>query len=194
MMKSLSILSVLLLSSSISLAGSDHHHHHHKKQKRHHKAHVHGSGKLMIAASGDTLNVELELPAHDIIGFEHKPKNDKQKELLTKAVARLKQISENIEISKNANCLPKEKAKVDSPLIGKNHDHHHDHHKKNDEHSEFKVSYHFKCKNMKNLTWVKILSFKHFKNMENLKAMAVMDSGQFSGSLNAKKVVFKLEK
>ncbi|MCB1509334.1 MAG: DUF2796 domain-containing protein [Hyphomicrobiaceae bacterium] len=59
-------------------------------QGRHeHGPHVHGHGTLNIAIEGSKVSMSLEVPGADIVGFEHKPKTDKQKAALVAAKAAL---------------------------------------------------------------------------------------------------------
>ena len=47
--------------------------HAHDHEKRQLDSHEHGVSTLKIAIEGKELNMELESPANDIIGFEHAP-------------------------------------------------------------------------------------------------------------------------
>ena len=48
----------------------------HKDEHRHHEAHEHGSGQLNVALDGKKLIIELIVPAMNVVGFEHPPRND----------------------------------------------------------------------------------------------------------------------
>lgn len=48
-------------------------------------AHMHGDGLLTIAVEGNTLAMELESPAMDIVGFEHEPSTDEQRAVVAAA-------------------------------------------------------------------------------------------------------------
>ncbi len=52
--------------------------------------HVHGLGTLQLVMEGNRLTIELCLPAMDVVGFEHAPREAKHKEAVKKAVALLK--------------------------------------------------------------------------------------------------------
>ena len=47
--------------------------------------HQHGHGRLNIAIEGSRVSMELEVPAHDIVGFEHQPNTPEQKAAIEKA-------------------------------------------------------------------------------------------------------------
>ena len=45
-------------------------------------AHSHGRAKLRVATDGNLLTLEFESPLENLVGFEHAPRNDKQKAAL----------------------------------------------------------------------------------------------------------------
>ena len=51
----------------------------------HGKKHVHGEGRLDVAVDKGNLSLNLELPLDVAVGFEKKPKNDKEKATLEAA-------------------------------------------------------------------------------------------------------------
>ena len=63
---------------------SDKHEHGEKRQL---DSHEHGVSVLKIAAEKNMIEMELESPADDIVGFEHAPENEKQKSQINKALA-----------------------------------------------------------------------------------------------------------
>src|SRR5690606_13397733 len=66
--------------------------------------HVHGQGNLDLAMAGGTLLVELSLPAADVVGFEHAPRDDDQKALVKDALARLGKGTNVLEPAPAAAC------------------------------------------------------------------------------------------
>lgn len=52
------------------------------KKHREHKAHSHGHAELSIAFDSLVGQVEFKSPAESIVGFEHQPKSDKDKQKL----------------------------------------------------------------------------------------------------------------
>lgn len=56
-----------------------------EKKHREHKAHSHGSAELSIAFDSLVGQLEFKSPAESIVGFEHQPKTDKDKQKLTTA-------------------------------------------------------------------------------------------------------------
>ena len=50
-------------------------------------AHNHGYGNLNVAIDGQTVALELDTPAYNIVGFEHSPETDKDKATFKKALS-----------------------------------------------------------------------------------------------------------
>jgi hypothetical protein len=55
-----------------------------------HSAHVHGVVKLNLAVEGNKLSAELEAPLDSLLGFEHRPRTDAQRQAGQAAVQQLK--------------------------------------------------------------------------------------------------------
>ncbi|WP_319380644.1 DUF2796 domain-containing protein [Thiomicrorhabdus sp.] len=70
-----SLIPLLLLFVTPVFADDDHHHHHE------HGAHEHGIAEMDIAIAGKQLMIDLESPAHNLLGFEHAPQTKQQKTL-----------------------------------------------------------------------------------------------------------------
>ena len=73
---------LLLLAGTVLPALADEH--------RHHGAHEHGVGILNIAQEGPGLQIELDSPAVNIVGFEHAPNSEEEHEALDSELARLR--------------------------------------------------------------------------------------------------------
>jgi hypothetical protein len=54
------------------------------------EAHVHGQGHLDVAVDEATLTIELEGPLDSIVGFERKPRNDKERAAVQRAAQKLR--------------------------------------------------------------------------------------------------------
>ena len=55
-------------------------------ERREHDAHEHGHGALDIVVEGEELVIELRIPAVNVVGFEHAPKDDAEREAIRKAL------------------------------------------------------------------------------------------------------------
>jgi len=68
------------------------------------KAHVHGSGTLNIAIEGAVLEMELQAPGFDIVGFEHAAATEADKAKLKAAYALFKAPMQLFRLSSGAVC------------------------------------------------------------------------------------------
>lgn len=154
-------------------------------------AHTHGEATLLMVYDQDRLQLELETPAANILGFEHAPKNKDQKERYKKALQVLNSPAELFTIKPEcsldgseieapfaeARHADKPHAKVeDHAAEHKEHDNHdhdegHEEHHDNDhqEHEDFIVRYEWVCKSAKELK-VTLNLFAHFPGFEKITA------------------------
>ena len=77
----------LYYSAQAFAAEKGHSNKHEDGEKRQLDSHEHGVSVLKIAAEKNMIEMELESPADDIVGFEHAPENEKQKSQINKALA-----------------------------------------------------------------------------------------------------------
>ena len=164
--------------------------------------HQHGVGKLNVAVQGDHLEIEIETPGADIVGFENKPKTEEQRRLVQDAAKALRDAGALFVFPATAGCILKD-AEVESDLLvfdrgnhgDKHHsekhhdDKHHDekhHSDKHDEevHAEFHAHYHFVCKNP--ITHVDLRYFEMFPRAEVLSAQTLTATGQRKQKLTRK--------
>lgn len=163
--------------------------------KRHHKAHSHGEGKLTLAIDGPSLEIEIEVPANDIVGFEHQATTESQKKSVLRVEAQLKKAEQMIGVPDKAQCTLV-KAQVNSSLNEKSDKHHHgDHHdEKKETHSEFHINYKFKCEAPEYLSRVTVNLFKFFPSLKELKGQAVTMTGQFAKEVTSRSNTFSFTK
>lgn len=163
--------------------------------------HVHGLSELTIAMEGDSLEIQFESPAMNLIGFEHRATSNKDIASVKKAESILNQ-PESLFILSGANCKPI-KTTVDISSLIEEHDHHaeshkdhhddhedHDDHKDHDDHeshSEMVANYSYSCKELTKLSSIKVALFDAFPGIHKINAMWVMNSKQGSATLTAKK-------
>ena len=74
-------------------ADSHSHHHHDHADAGAASAHVHGEVMLQLALQGNDLQMQLESPAMNIVGFEHRASTPKQIESVAAAEAKLRQVT-----------------------------------------------------------------------------------------------------
>ena len=85
MKKAYSQIAALLLSSMLTAASHSEHNHSDKHPAPAQQAHLHGIAKLTLVLEGDALEISLESPAANIVGFEHQAISEKHIKAVEKA-------------------------------------------------------------------------------------------------------------
>lgn len=185
------LISIALL-TAIALPASAH------SPRRKVDAHSHGEGKLAIAIDGTRLQMELEAPASDIVGFEHAPKTAAQKKALADAKDKLSQGEALFVLAPAAGCklvsaavegvgalaeAVKGEAAKDKPAA-KDGEH--------GAHSELRVIYAFDCAAIDKLGSIAFDYFKTFKGADKLDVTVIGPKGQSSFAVSRKKPVLDL--
>ena len=127
------------------------------------KAHEHGVGTLTIAVEGNDVEIELTVPGSDVVGFEHVPSSDIERQAVTSGAKSLHDVDGIINLASEAKCQS-ENVRVTSDLMeDKKGDH-------KEVHGEFVARYHFHCDNPKQLTSATLGFFKAFPSAHELEA------------------------
>lgn len=112
-------------------------------------AHEHGHGRLSIAIEGTRLDIELEAPGADIVGFENEARSSEEKAVLERARATLGRAEAIFKLPEAAGCR---QVAVDVDLAGEHGDAHgggSDHTGRSDHegagHSEAHATYAIEC-------------------------------------------------
>ncbi|ANO31953.1 zinc-binding protein [Vibrio breoganii] len=194
---------------------------HAEENFRQHSAHVHGSVEFNIAQDGQDLLVEILAPGADVVGFEHAPNNDEQRQALEKALTQLNAADSILKMSSAAGC-ELSTAQVSHTLGGDDdhdghdhgdhadeHDHdahgHDDHADKHDHdahghddhdhsggHGEFNIAYQYQCKDVSKLTEIDSDWFKLFSGTQTIRVNLLTDSAQIATELTKGNTVIKL--
>ena len=96
---------------------------------REHGPHEHGHGTLDVAVEGEDLVIELRMPGVNVVGFEHAPGTDAEREAVRQALARFRDPAAVLVPSPGAEC---ESERVEAALEIMGHEDSHDH----DEHHD----------------------------------------------------------
>lgn len=167
MMSKLTLLSLVLLS-------------HPTFAKKNLHSHEHGHVELSIAYEKNNAEIELETPADSFFGFEHAPKNDKEKAIVEKAKKTWENLlSEIIIFPKDLNCQASEiefKHSVESKTSHDKHD---------GDHSEVEASAKITCAKDLAGANVDVFFIGKFPKAKKLKLEVV---GNKSQSITLKKV------
>jgi hypothetical protein len=159
---------------------------------RQHDAHEHGAAMLGLAQEGNTLQIELDSPAFNILGFEYAPGTAEEKETLVSAINVLNSGERLFSFPKSAKC-----SLVDSDVhsnlleseLDDEHEAHddHDHDEVHDEHkghSDLEVVWSFNCLSPDDLKEIEITLFSEFKNLTDLDVDYITNTGQGSVELS----------
>lgn len=146
-------------------------------------AHAHGTGKLGIAIERRTVEIELEAPGSDIVGFEHAAKTTEQKQAVAQARSMLAKSSALFKLPDAAGCK-QTSAKV-KLVGGGSHAHGHGHNhgkdakgKETTPHSEFHAEYKFSCAKPELIQSIDLDYFKSFPRAEVLEVTLIGPAGQ----------------
>ncbi|MDH5368544.1 MAG: DUF2796 domain-containing protein [Gammaproteobacteria bacterium] len=178
------ILSAVSLTVSPVALSSERNHH----EQREHGAHEHGSATLNIAIEENSLHIELESPAMNIVGFEHAASNEKQNTTVTQATQALKEAPKQFVLPAAAQCILAE-AHVESPLLNNQHNKK----KHAEKHSEFHASYIFNCKNVSALNTINVRLFETFKGMNDIDVQLISSQGQTTKELTKNRPILVIK-
>lgn len=161
-------------------------------------AHEHGVGRLNAALDGQTLELELESPAMNLMGFEHAATTDADKAKVAAVRAQLEKPLVLFNLPKAAGCVIATQ-ELESPLFGDkpdadDHDEEdakdgHEHHR---DHSEIHAHYQFSCSApgaLKTLDLANI--FNTFPATQKIQVQLISPSGQQGVEVTAKAAALK---
>lgn len=187
---SASLIAVCMLISSDGLAGMDE-----PATVRHHDAHVHGEASGNLTQDGAVVRLELEIPGVNLVGFEHPPRNQDQRDQLALALSVVRAGSwlaldgrgrcelDSIEAhthgfdddSHDGDKHPAHDHHQDDGHHKHDHhghdhhDHKHDHdHPQRHDHAEFQVVVFWQCEAADRLRWVEVDLFSDFPGNQRI--------------------------
>ena len=162
------------------------------------KAHEHGKAQLMIAAEGNQVFIELESPADNLLGFEHRPKTAKQKAQVKQVLQRLGRYHALVDFAW-PGCEQVD-AKVESPFAHKHahehkHSHHHGHHDEEsaEGHADFHLSYSLKCSQLTLPATLEVTAFKSFHRFDEIDVKWVVSGSQGSQKTSAAAALINIQ-
>jgi ABC-type nickel/cobalt efflux system permease component RcnA len=169
---------------------------------RQHGAHQHGSGELRVVIEGQQLQIQLESPAMNLVGFEHQPRNDAQKKALRDMTATLRDAGQVFALPAQAQCALKGvelKGELVNAKAGHKHGHKHEHKHKHghghkheskhtdDDHSDIEATYRYTCAQPGALRDIDVKLFALFPKTDKLKLTLIGPKGQTAGELTRAK-------
>lgn len=161
----------------LPLAASAHEHHDH--DHGHHDSlgkHEHGVAELNLALDGQSLEIELDSPAVNLVGFEHAASSDADKARLASARASLEQPLRLFNLPAQAACSVLE-VDLESPLFGNDEPGHHGH-------SDIEAEYKLHCAAPDKLASIDLGAFfSTFPGTEKLRVQLIGPNGQHGAEL-----------
>lgn len=149
-------------------------------QHRHQEAHEHGVGHLDVAFDGGNLELQLEGPGENFVGFEHAPATAQEMAAVRVAEQRMRKATALFSLPAAAGCTLR-RAAVTPPAAAKTSgvgDEHHD---------EWAASYAFACKTptaLKELDAAGV--FRAFPDTRELQVQVIGPAGQTGLTLTPK--------
>lgn len=155
---------------------------------RQHWAHVHGYVIYNIAQDQDNLLIDIHASGIDVVGFEHKVSNKKENEIFNKTTRLLKASRAILYINPQAGCQQtigavdidniqatlKQNSKINNPFV--------DH----SSHSNFTITYQFKCSTPQYLRSIQTSWFEHFPSTKLITVNYLTDRNQNATELTRK--------
>ena len=178
MIRAISVAATILASSAPGAAESE----------RQLGPHQHGHGSLNLAVEGQTVQMELEVPGVDIVGFEYEAKTAEDRAKMEAAEKKLAQPLALFVLPGKAGCKVTS-AKVS---IARESETDHDAHEHEDhahrpkpteheaEHSEFHAEYALSCSNVAAITTISFPYFDAFPNSAELAVTLITEKSQES--------------
>lgn len=185
------LIAALLLSSMLTAASQSQHNHSDKHPAPAQQAHLHGIATLTLALEGDALEISLESPAANIVGFEHQATSENHIKAVEKARASLE--SSGLFLFSGSDCNL-QKANIDlSSVIEPGNQHSHDHgRKEHDSHGEITANYRYECSKGEQLETLSVNLLSLFPAIEIMEVMWLTDNQQGAIELTAKSNLIRI--
>ena len=148
------------------------------------KAHVHGNAEMQVVVEGKALEIALQSPMDSLVGFEHAPRNDKQRKAIQAVEERLQSPAALFVPTAEAKCTA-DPAEVVLPFKSASGQEKHDKHGKHDKdvHSELEATVRFQCENPSALKGMEVKLFEAFPKLHRVDVQAVSSRGQAAARL-----------
>ena len=160
------------------------------------EAHVHGIGTLNIALENQLLELQLESPAMNIIGFEYQPTTEADIQSVKAAQNTLSNAAELFAFSPAAQCRLTSVSSENALLKGSgahDHDHDHDHESQpaaeiaEHQHNDISAHYQYHCATPAQLNSIDLAGlFKLFTQTEKIQVQLIVGDHQQGAELSAK--------
>ncbi len=161
-------------------------------EHREHGAHEHGHGVLGIVIEENDLAIEFEVPAINVVGFEHDPSNEEQRHAVENAIALFKRSEALFLLPETANC------RISKTEVAMSREEHHVKEKPSDQknsahdiHSELHAEYLYHCNSPEKLKSVNVQLFDHLIGASEIDVQIVTPTRQMATELTPNDTVVK---
>ena len=144
-------------------------------QVRQKDSHEHGAANLKMVVEGRKLQFEFEVPSESLIGFEHFPNSQRNRDNFNEAIKILSAPSRLFSMSSKAECL----------LVGMNvsqslfpNEDGHDESETSEIHSEFKSNYYWNCQHLDEIGFIGIQLMTFFPKIDEIQVNWISNNGQ----------------
>jgi hypothetical protein len=140
------------------------------------RAHEHGIARLDLAIEAATITVLLQSPLDNLLGFEHAPRTDAERQQAAALVARLRAAASMFRIDPAAQCTPGAVELVSSALQLGQPD------PSEDGHTDIDGSFAFRCVDAGKASYIDTDLFA-FRHLQRVDVQVVGPKGQFKREL-----------
>lgn len=149
-------------------------------------AHVHGVATLQVAVDGKTLFINFSSPLDNLLGFEHKARNEAERKQVQKMINQFYKTNLLMPTA-SAQCKLSH-VDLHSPVIKKKtgastHQHEEHEHEEHTDHADLDAEFQYNCHYVKGLRDLKVNLFKAFPNLHELNVEIVSGRGQSATQL-----------
>ena len=159
-------------------------------------SHEHGAAIIKMVMEDEKLQIEFEVPSESLIGFEHFPKSQSNRENFNKAIKVLSDPSKLFLQPIKAECLLVG-MNVSQSLFSNEEENGHDESEKEDEHghdesekaeihSEFSSKYHWHCEHLDEIDSIDTQLMNIFPRIEEIRVRWITKNNQGSIELESK--------
>jgi hypothetical protein len=138
-----------------------------------HSAHEHGKVTINAVVGEDTLVLELEAPADNVLGFEHAPRDEAERQAATRAAELLNSGRNLFGVPRSADCRL-DKAEVTEPDWQKSHGH-----------ADYEARFIYRCAKPANLQWFEPWLLKSLSSVSEARINLITPAGQRSEQVSS---------
>ena len=151
-------------------------------------AHVHGAAELRVTVDGNQLDIALESPLDNVLGFEHAPRTDPERGAVRAMAAKLRQAQNLFAPTAVAQCtlssVQLESAALAPELLGEPKPAQPEAKKDEDGHADLDASFGWRCAAPEKLTGMDVRLLQAFPGFRKLNVQVVGPRGQSSTVLS----------